>query len=435
MRYGPKNLRVAFTGRTLSHFGGAYLLYQFLTKLKLKSRIAHDIRLIQRNHRYSLSDMLLALIYPMMLGLDRIETTYLLRRNGVFQYLTGLPAYPNPTTLRRFLFRINPQTLEQLLQLHDQLRNLFIQRPFYHKHLIFDLDSTVLTVYGKLQGARIGYNPHKRGRPSYHPVICFEAHTKDCWHALFRPGDTYPGSVGLELLKSSLSKLPQGIRSLRLRGDVGFYDHELIEYLDEKNIGYAIIAKLTQPLQRRLYSTRFRSISPIWQVGKFSYQPIGWRKPHRFIVMRKRLPETHSEQTQLTLFQLDDWAYHILVTNLSLHPENIWRFYHQRAAVELIVRQLKHDYPLGKIPTRNFAANEIYFHLLLLAYNLINWFKRLCLPEEFQAVTLGSLRNQLLVVPGQLVYSGNRPVLKLPQNFLHRTAFECALKRIHRLKI
>lgn len=435
MRYGPKNLRVTFTGKTLSHFGGVYLLYQFLTKLGLKSRIARDIHLIQRNHRYSLSDMLLALIYPMMLGLDRIETTYLLRQNGVFQYLTGLPAYPNPTTLRRFLLRINPQALQEIFQLHDRLRNQFIQKPVLRKHLIFDLDSTVLTVYGKLQGAKIGYNPHKRGRPSYHPVICFEAHTKDCWHAIFRPGDTYPGSVSLELLKDSLIKLPSGIRSLRLRGDVGFYDHQLIEFLDEKRIGYAIIAKLTRPLQRRLYSIRFRSISPLWQVGRFSYQPIGWRKPHEFIVMRKRLPETHSEQTQLTLFQLDDWAYHILVTNLSLRPENIWRFYHERAGVELIVRELKHDYPLNKIPTKNFTANEIYFHLLLLAYNLINWFKRLCLPREFQLATLGTLRNQLLIVPGQLVYTDNRPTLKLPENFLHRDVFEYALRQIQRIRI
>jgi len=117
MRYGPKNLRITFTAKTLSHFGGVYLLYQFLTKLGLKSRIAHDIHLIQRNHRYSLSDMLLALVYPMMLGLDRIETTYLLRRNGVFQYLTGLPSYPNPTALRRFLLRINPQALREVFQL------------------------------------------------------------------------------------------------------------------------------------------------------------------------------------------------------------------------------------------------------------------------------------------------------------------------------
>jgi hypothetical protein len=50
--------------------------------------------------------MILALLYPMILGLERIETTQLLRQNGVFQYLTGLPRYPDATTLRRFLLRL-----------------------------------------------------------------------------------------------------------------------------------------------------------------------------------------------------------------------------------------------------------------------------------------------------------------------------------------
>ncbi|MBI3812999.1 MAG: transposase [Nitrospinae bacterium] len=39
--------------------------------------------------------------------------------------------------------------------------------------VIFDLDSTVLVLYGKQEMARIGYNPTKRGRPSYHPLLCF----------------------------------------------------------------------------------------------------------------------------------------------------------------------------------------------------------------------------------------------------------------------
>jgi len=37
--------------------------------------------------------------------------------------------------------------------------------------VIFDVDSTVLVVYGKQEQARIGYNPLKRGRPSYHPLL------------------------------------------------------------------------------------------------------------------------------------------------------------------------------------------------------------------------------------------------------------------------
>ncbi len=38
---------------------------------------------------------------------------------------------------------------------------------------ILDIDSTVKTIYGHQEGAQVGYNPHKRGRPShvYHTYL------------------------------------------------------------------------------------------------------------------------------------------------------------------------------------------------------------------------------------------------------------------------
>jgi hypothetical protein len=40
---------------------------------------------------------------------------------------------------------------------------------------------------------------------------------------------------------------------------------------------------------------------------------------------------------------------------------------------------------------------------LLFAYNLMNWFKRLSLPEEYHSTTLGTLRRRLVMIPGQFV--------------------------------
>ena len=122
MPKGPRNLAIAFGAETLTHYGGVYLLHRFLSRIGFKNAVAMDVRLVQRNHRYSVGEMLLALLYPMILGLERIETTQLLRQNGVFQYLTGLHAYPNPSTLRRFLLRVAPSALPQLRTLHDSRR-------------------------------------------------------------------------------------------------------------------------------------------------------------------------------------------------------------------------------------------------------------------------------------------------------------------------
>jgi hypothetical protein len=105
MPRGPKNLRISFDSGALTHFGGLVLLQRFVQRLGLRSWVHDVVRFPQRNNRYSISESLLALIYPIILGLGRIETTQLLRRNGVFQYLTGLPSYPDPQTLRRSLPR------------------------------------------------------------------------------------------------------------------------------------------------------------------------------------------------------------------------------------------------------------------------------------------------------------------------------------------
>jgi hypothetical protein len=98
--------------------------------------------------------------------------------------------------------------------------------------------------------------------------------------------------------------------------------------------------------------------------------------------------------------------------------------------VELRIRELKGDYPLAKIPTRHFPANEAYFHILLFSYNLVNWFKRLCLPEAYQPMTLGTLRSRLLLIPAELTRGHNRPTLKLPASFPYREDVKFALKKI-----
>jgi hypothetical protein len=429
----PRHVIISFTGNSLTHFGGIYLLQSFFKQLKLRKQLRHYLQFNQRNNRYTIAEEILALVYPISLGLGRIETSHLLKHNGVFQYLTGLPTYPNPTTLRRFLLRMAPLALPKLRNFHDRLLLSMILKPKPPTRVIFDLDSTVLTLYGKQEMARIGYNPKKWGRPSYHPLLCFNGITKDFWHGELRPGDTHTATGTVELLKASFAKLPPSVKIVIIRADKGFYDHETVEYLETNKALFVIVAKLTGPVKRRISTLSYQIHSSGLETAEFIYQPTKWKKEYRFVVVRRPIPEDPTEQ--LTLFSMGKYSYQVLVTNMKLTPLHTWRFYNGRAAVELIIKELKGDYPLGKIPTKHFAANQAYFHTLLFSYNLINWFKRLCLPKEFQNMTLNTLRARLLLIPSELVRSKNRPTLKLPANFLYRDAFEHAIKKIDKLKI
>jgi hypothetical protein len=423
-------LSVHCGAENLTHGGGVYRLHRFLTRIGFKRAVATDLRMIQRNNRDRVGEMLLALLYPIILGLERIETTQLLRQHGVFPYRTGLPRYPEATPLRRFLLRVAPAALPKLRALPDRLLARLTLWPRRPTRLVFDLDSTGLVVYGTPEQARNGYTPQKRGRPSYHPRLCVAGQTPACWHGELRPGDTQTASGTLTLLPACFAQGPAGIRMVSVRADKGFSDHTCVEWLEAQGARFVSVARLTGPIQRQLAPLRYPSPSPGVEVAEFPSQPPRWPHPYRFVVIRRPPPEEPT--AQLTLCKLGKSPYQVRVTHLALQPLNLWRFYNDRAGVELLIKHLKGEYALGNIPTRHFLATETYFHLRRLAYHLVNWFQRLCLPAEYQTATRQTLRPKILRMPAQFQRVGNRPRLTLPASGAREAAWEHALNQINR---
>jgi len=428
----PTNIVVEFADIRLTHYGGAYLLHQFFQYLELRKEISNSIRLPQRNTIYFTSEFIVTLLYPVIFGLERIETTQLLRYNGLFRFLTGLHTHPNATTIRRFLNRLGQESLSNFISLHDRYRQRLLNRPQVLSKFFFDCDTTVLTVYGQQEKARKGYNPKKPGRRSYHPLLCFEGQTGDCWAGELYSGDTHPASVILPMLEQVMNKLPSTISQKFFRGDKAFFDKKLANFLTFYRFRFAIVARLTKPIKQHLPGLKYKRISSLLSVSEFYYQPHAWKKRYRFVVIRRRVPEEPSQQ--LSLFQMGKYTYQVLVTNLKLKPLNVWRFYNRRATAELIIRELKEGYATGKIPTKYFAANTAFFQITLLAYNLLTWFKRLCLPESYRRMTIDSLRHRLLVIPAELVYPKGTPTLKLSANYPDKEAFLQTLENIQNLK-
>ena len=89
MPYSPRNIRIACNHAGLTHYGGVYFFHEFLRVLRFRHFLATHLTYPRRNSRYHLSQMILALMYPIVLGLDRLETASFLRSNGTFQYLTA----------------------------------------------------------------------------------------------------------------------------------------------------------------------------------------------------------------------------------------------------------------------------------------------------------------------------------------------------------
>jgi hypothetical protein len=407
-----------------------YLFHEFLRVLQVRDFLARHIRYSRRNHRYSVSQMLLALVYPIVLGLDRIETASFLRSNGTFQYLTGLPNFPDPQTLRRFLWNAPARVWEQLHRANDRLLQRFIHLPERRSRLLLDLDSTVVTVFGRQDGAEVGYNPKYRGKRSYNPLLCLEANSSFLWDAELRPGNAGVWEGSPALLETSFATVPPEIRELRFRADAGFGYDPVLATLETHRADYAVVARLTRPLKRLLSGLRYESANARWECAEGEFRAQGWPQARRIVVARRLVEE---DDPQPTLFAMGHYLYRVWVTNLALTPAGVWHFYDHRAAMEPRIHELREDFALRKIPTASFEANALYLEVIRLAYNLVTAFQRTCLPASWQHHTLQKLRLKLFLLPGELTRPQNRPTLRLKDSPLIQRLVDDILPRIARL--
>jgi len=362
--------------------------------------------------------------------LDRLETASFLRSNGTFQYLTGLPSFPDPQTLRRFLLHAPDAFWRQMHRVNDRLLQTFIHLPAHRSRLIFDLDSTVVTVFGKQEEAAVGYNPRYRGKKSYDPLLCMEANSSYLWDAELRPGNagTWDGSV--EVLDTSFANVPPDIRELRVRADAGFGFDPVFVALEARPSQYAVVARLTPAFKRLLPGISYQSVNPKWEMTAFEHRPQGWPQARRFVVARRFIQQ---EESETTLFSMGRYIYRAWVTNMALTSAGIWHFYDGRAGMEPRIRELREDFALRKIPTASFAANALYLEIVRLAYNLVTAFQRNCLDESWQNLTLQKLRYKLFLIPGELTRPQNRPVLRLRPSPMIESLAEKILARVSRL--
>lgn len=97
------------------------------------------------------------------------------------------------------------------------------------------------------EGAEKGYNPAKRGRSSHHPLIAFIADVKSVANMWLRSGKTFSYNNFLSFLEDTLSKLKNKTVSF-IRLDSGFFNTDILYYLETKPMDYIIAIKFTHPV-------------------------------------------------------------------------------------------------------------------------------------------------------------------------------------------
>lgn len=435
MKKGLQSLAFSFEADCLTHYGGLFLIQRFCSKLGFRRRLERLLRAAPDWSEFDPVDLVVLLLFVLIAGVQRVNKTDKLQYDGFFLALLGLERFPDESTLRRFLQRLCPEAIRQLARVHDQLRHDLFCLPRPRTSLVFHLDSVVLTLYGKQEGARRGYNPKAKGRRSYHPILCFEGHGQEFWHASLRPGDAGSNTGARHFVKRCLEKVPSSVTRSRIRflADAGFFSGALIEDLDQWGCGFTIVCRNYESYQQMAQRAGFKDLKLGWGFAEFNHHPKTWSRAQRFIAIRRPLPVDPDEARQLTLFKDAKYSYSILVSNLGLSPWRTWTDYIARANIEKSIRELLADLALNKIPTQSWTANVAFLQMLLLAYNLIHWFKRLCLPKERLRTTVQTLRHQMLDLPAQLICRGGKNVLVLPGRYTHQRQFLTAAARVEKL--
>ena len=113
-------------------------------------------------NRPKVGDLLGTLLLSVLAGASRYAHVNALRHDGVNPELLGLSRVCSDDSVRRAIARLDEQAAEAWLGRHLD----HVVRPLLQEPWILDIDTTVQPVYGRQEGAEIGYNPLKRGRPS-----------------------------------------------------------------------------------------------------------------------------------------------------------------------------------------------------------------------------------------------------------------------------
>ena len=104
-----------------------------------------------------------------------------------------------------------------------------------------------------------------------------------------------------------------------------------------------------------------------------------------------------------------------IVTNMTAGPEGVVRFYNGRGTAEQWIKEGKYALNWTRLSCHRFVANRVRLSVFILAYNLGNFLRRLCLPEAVKHWSLRSVQVKLIKMGGRFVRHARRLVFQLSE--------------------
>ena len=272
---------------------------------------------------------------------------------------------------------------------------------------ILDCDATVKLLYGHQDGAEIGYNPTKPGRPSHTIHTYWIANVRLVLDAEVQNGKAHAAKHSLPRLRSVLEALPPEKRPRLVRGDNAFGNEAVMAQMEEIDQGYLFKLRQSSGVKRlieRQWSRQdWTNVGQGFDAVEAMLRLSGWSRARRVVVMRRAVKDTlvaeqkavgKRAKRQQSLQFADPvqpvklWEYAVLVTNSDYELEAIGQLYRDRADCENGFDELKNQWGWGGYTTQDLERCNLSARAVALIYNWWSWYVRLAHPQtRLEAIT------------------------------------------------
>ena len=320
--------------------------------------------------------------------------------------LIGVNKFVSHDSVERALKKMENDNADKWLRKHQ----LKTYEPLLNKPYVLDIDPTVKPIYGKQEGAEIGYNPKKPGRPSH----CYHTYIIGTLRLVVdvdvRPGNETAGKYSHTGLWRFLDSLPKSLHPQFIRGDIGFGTDGTMSGCENRNVPFLFKLKRTPKVKKLLKSLESPNIK--WEDAKDGWDGLdteikldGWDSSRRIIILRRQrnrsklkdkksgnIETSNMIQQELPLAVLIDkipeYEYQVLVTSLKDSVIAVAQLYRDRADCENVYDELKNQWGWCGFTTKDMKRSQIMAAIIALIYNWWNIFCRLAEPEEhMEAIT------------------------------------------------
>ena len=324
-----------------------------------------------------------------------------LRCDPVSAKLLGMQRVKSEDSVRRGMKKIGKTEGEEWLCGH--LRDTVY--PLLSQPWALDCDTTVKPLYGHQEGAVLGYNPHKPGRPShaYHSFQISSARL--ILDVMVKPGNETSSKHSEPHIWELLDRLPRNYWPTFVRGDKDWGNERNMMRCEQEGLPYLFKMRLTKGVrstaEKLVRGGGWVDAGKGWEGQETTLRLQGWSRSRRVILLRRLVPNTPEKLVSVAddLFwsdsktqKMQEWEFAALVTSLDLEILSLAQLQRDRGDSENPFDELKNQWGWSGFTTSDINRCQIMARLIALIYNWWTLYARLADPEfHHEALTTRAL--------------------------------------------